>query len=197
MEIILKQNVLELGKSKDDKIIEELFIGWLIFFSVKQRRQKCKILNEKKKNKNPKTQRKMTFQSLPPRTLYREVRELESWWQFWPGLVSPLQPPTCHSLCEQPSPSCHWIAWFPGDRKKENPIQATRKGNSCLGCKVAKTPGLGLELVWIQVAQAGAALWLHTILGVRRPCFGLICTFPCLYILRKIIFKKKNGRFSI
>lgn len=43
MEIILKQNVLELGKSKDDKIIEELIIGWLMFFLLNREGRNAKF----------------------------------------------------------------------------------------------------------------------------------------------------------
>lgn len=50
--------------------MEKLIIGWLLLFSFKQKRQKYNIKNEGKK---PKDVEEMSFQSLPSRTLCREV----------------------------------------------------------------------------------------------------------------------------
>lgn len=74
-----------------DEITEELIIQWLLFFSVKQRKQKYKIENEKIKNRD------IEENDFPEPIIQNAVeggREMGSRWQLWLGLLSPLQSPT-------------------------------------------------------------------------------------------------------
>lgn len=123
----------------------------------------------------------MTFQSLPIfQNAVQGGREGEPQ-QLCPGRLSSLQSPYLSTppSSEQLSPSWCWQPGFLG----QSVCVCVREFPPGLqgGQDPRAGPGAGVS---VQVAQAGVVPWMHPLLAGQGPCFGLVCTFLCLYTKR-------------